>query len=234
MRKTHRGDMEATESNNDRAPAEAAGGRSAGRRDSLSESLGVDTMHQFQTPPGDFGVLCPWIADRVVAFKQVPKLADSASVHEALVALHTLAAAYQSRPSRAQPEWYSRLRYSARPPAVVLFSHRLDNQPPVTLRQQAPGLWTTENEVGRAMLVVIEAERLAEGSGTGLLRWMALPESPDEAEAHVEALLNDPTLSHSTLDRLAQGLLDGSLPGHLEEAEAILAHLDRPAENGAT
>lgn len=191
------------------------------------KSRRLDVVHQFVEPPIVFGPLVPWLTNRMVHFEHIANTANAVAIHASLGPLHTLAQRYRLPPSRDRSSLHKALRRSPRPPLGVLFARRMVRDPPVTLHLASPGIWATELDQDRAGLVVVEADRLPDEPGTGLLRWIPLPRSGEETELRTRALLGDPVVPTVLVARLLEELMAGQIPTYPEESMPITSRMRR-------
>lgn len=191
------------------------------------KSRRADLVHSYQRAPQEFGILCPWLEDRVVVYEHYADVADTAALYLGLETLYALGRRRLRAPSDRPDPFDKRLADAPRPPLIVVVCRRMVRQPMVTLTEILPGFWTTQPDQDPTVLqmLVAEAEKLPDQPGTGLLRWIPMPRTDEERSAGIAALRGDPCLATVLGDLLLEDIMNENIPtspGEPEEVRGLL------------
>lgn len=188
---------------------------------------GATLLHLYQDAPEELGILRPWLANRLVVYKYYKNLANNAALYLGMETLYEVSHSALTSQSVLRGVAGDALRRTKRPPLMVTIARRMVKNPQLALTPVLPGLWTTQpdQDPDPQQMLVVEADRLPDLPGTGLLRWTPLPSTDEERTQRVAALLNDPCLKTANGELLLQDIMNEELPTGPGEAEEVRGYL---------
>lgn len=191
------------------------------------KSRRADLVHVYQDTPREFGVLQPWLDHRMVAYEHYADVANTAALYQGLETLYALGRRRLRAPADRRGAFEHALADAQRPPLVVVLCRRMVREPMVLLTQILPGMWTTHpyEDHAELQMLVVEADRLPDQPGTGLLRWLPLPRTDEERLRRVAALRDDPCLATVLGDLLLEDIMNENIPTGPGEPEEVRGYL---------
>lgn len=125
--------------------------------------------------------------------------------------------------------WRGRPPASARPPLLLALSYGKPRAALARLPQlrssDPPAVWLASRAVLGDILLVDIRRLPADQPGMSVLRLMAIPKTKAQADAGIAALLSDPCLVQSDVQRLVEALMERTIPTTEEEQRSIVEKL---------